>query len=456
MRAPRVLIGIYFYPRGGSAHVCRSSARELGRHDLAVTVLSGSRSDLGEAALAATFYAGLDLRTVDFTPALRSGDPLHYRGGPGTAPIHGSFEQRPGAEDPVLASLDDGELELQVDAWADALERAAAPGVDVLLLHHLTPLNEAAARVLPEVPVIGHVHGTELLMLEAIEQGPPPGWPHAAAWAECMRRWAAHCQRIVVSDRRGLERAATLLGLAEERFVCAPNGFDPIFSPAPIDRRAHWRRALVESPRGWLPGAAPGSLAYEERDLDQLDGVVMLSVGRFTEVKRLPLLIEAFAQAQPRFAEPAALVLVGGYPGEWEGEHPVETIRRSGARGVFLAGWHAHEELPAFMRAADLLVHAAANEQFGQVLVEAMGCGLPVVAVDRGGPAAIVTDPDCGWLVDPDDPDALAAAIVAAVADPEERRARGRRARADAVERYSWLRIGAELAELVREVSIAA
>ncbi len=40
----------------------------------------------------------------------------------------------------------------------------------MLHLHHLTPLNEAAARVAPDVPVVGHLHGTELLMLEAIEQ----------------------------------------------------------------------------------------------------------------------------------------------------------------------------------------------------------------------------------------------------------------------------------------------
>ena len=120
---------------------------------------------------------------------------------------------------------------------------------------------------------------------------------------------------------------------------------------------------------------------------------MLLYVGRFTEVKRLPLLIEAFAAARPRFAGPAALVLLGGYPGEWEGEHPIETIERLGLEDVFLAGWHSHAELPDFLNAADLLVHASVNEQFGQVLVEAMACELPVIAVDRGGPAAIVDDP---------------------------------------------------------------
>lgn len=443
-------MGIYFYPRGGSAHGCRSIAREMGANGLEVTVLAGSRSDLGELTLAESFYAGLDLRAVDFAPAIRSPDPLGYRGPAGTAPIHGSYEDRPEAEDPVLASLDPSTFELQVEAWAAALAEAAAPGVDLLYLHHLTPLNEAAARVLPQVPVVGHVHGTELLMLEQIEEGAPPGWTHAAEWAARMRGWAARCARIVVNDRKGLRRAARLLGLEEERFVCVPNGFDPEFAPGPIDRRAHWRRHLVEQPCGRRPGGDRGSVSYKERDLDALAGTVLLAVGRFTAVKRLPLLIEAFAQAQAELDEPAALVLVGGHPGEWEGEHPYETIHRTGARGVFLAGWHAHDELPQFFRAGDLLVHAAVNEQFGQVLIEAMACGLPVIAVDRGGPAAIVEDPETGWLVPPDDRGALAAAMTAAIHDAHDRRQRGKRAREEAVARYSWSQIGKALTEVVR------
>jgi glycosyltransferase involved in cell wall biosynthesis len=449
----RLLMGVYFYPRGGSAHATRALTRQLDNNGIEVTLVAGSRSDLGEDALASSFYEGLDLRAVDFTPAIDSSEPVRYCGGNGTAPIHGSYEDRPGAPDVVLAKLDDATFELHVEAWAAALAEAAAPGVDVLYLHHLTPLNEAAARVLPGVPVVGHVHGTELLMLEQIEGGAPAGWDHAEKWAERIRRWAAGCERIVVNDPGGLTRAAALLGLEEEHFACIPNGFDATFSPGDVDRRAHWRRHLVEQPRGWLPGGSPGSVAYEERDLEALEGVVLLAVGRFTEVKRLPLLVEAFARAQAEFGERAALVLIGGHPGEWEGEHPAETIERTGARAVFLAGWHGHEELPAFLRAGDLLVHASVREQFGQVLVEAMACGLPVIAVDRGGPASIVDDPASGWLVEPDDTAALAAAMVEAVNDEADRLQRGRRSREKALAHYSWEQIGAELAELLRSAA---
>jgi glycosyltransferase involved in cell wall biosynthesis len=446
-------MGIYFYPRGGSAHVCRALAREFERNEFEVTVLSGSRSDFGEHASAAGFYSGLDLRAVDFTPALRSPDRLGFEAGAGTAPMHGSYEDRPGAEDPVLASLDEVAYEAQVDAWTRELGLAGAVDADLLYLHHLTPLNEAAARAFAGTPVLGHVHGTELLMLEQIASGAPVSWTDAEAWAERIREWAAACERIVVSGAEGAERAAAVLDLDPDRFVCVPNGFDSSFSPHQVDRRAHWRHHLVERPQGWRPGAPPGSVSYERPGLEALAGTVLLYAGRFTEVKRLPLLLEAYARARDDFSHEAALVLLGGYPGEWEGEHPIETIERLGIPGVFLAGWHSHAELPDFLNAADLLVHASVKEQFGQVLVEAMACRLPVVAVARGGPATIVDDPETGWLVPPDDVEALAAAMVEAVNDADGRRVRGERARDEVMATYTWNQIGLDLAALVGELS---
>jgi glycosyltransferase involved in cell wall biosynthesis len=426
----KVLMGIYFYPRGGSAHSARALARQLELQGLDVTLLSGSRTDLGPLADARAFYAGIDVRSVDFTPALRSPQPLDFVGPACTAPIHGSFEDRVDAPDAVLTSLDDDRLELQVEAWADELERAAAGGVDRLYLHHLTPLNEAAARALPGVPIIGHIHGTELLMLEEIEAGPSSG--HAAeAWSERLRRWAADCARLIVGDARGAGRAARLLDLPLERFAVIPNGFDPEFAPRETDRDAVWRRTLGIAPRG----------------------TVSVYVGRFTAVKRLSVLIEAFAMARARVSDPASLVLVGGHPGEWEGEHPAKTIERLGVEDVHLAGWHDHDDLPVLLNAADVLVHASVAEQFGQVLIEAMACSLPVVAVDRGGPSTIVDDPRTGWLVEPDDPAALAGAITEAIADPDERRRRGRRARDEVVGRYGWSEIGREAAALVRDAA---
>jgi glycosyltransferase involved in cell wall biosynthesis len=235
--------------------------------------------------------------------------------------------------------------------------------------------------------------------------------------------------------------------------VPIPNGFDAsLFAPREIDRAAHWRYHLVETPRGSLPASEPGSLAYEDGQLGPLrDGVVITYVGRFTAVKRLPLLIRAFASARPRFRRPAALVLVGGYPREWEGEHPVAVIESTGASGVFLAGWHPQHALPDFFAASDAVVLPSASEQFGQALVEGMACGLPAIAARSFGPEIIVDEGRTGWLVEPDDEQALAAALVDAVNDDAERERRGRAAYADIRRRFSWDAVVGEVSSVFAE-----
>jgi glycosyltransferase involved in cell wall biosynthesis len=432
-----------FFPRGGSAHVARALARELPAHGCDVTIVSGSRSDRG-VGNAGRFYEGLDVHPVDFSR--------------GDAPMHPSYEDRPDAPDRVFAALDDDAYEAHVAAWARALDEAGAPDADVLHLHHLTPIHEAAARVAPAVPVVGHLHGTELLMLERIADGPPPSWRHAAAWERRMRRWAHRCERMLVLSRSQVERARRLLEVDPSRCVVAPNGFDPSrFGPRAVDRHAFWQRALVEQPHGWRPGAEEGSVAYDRVQAAAVASApVLVAVGRFTEVKRLPLLIEAFGRARRATGRPASLVLVGGYPGEWEGEHPYDTIRRTGARDVFLAGWHDHDALAGFFAAADCVVLASVREQFGSVLVEGMACGLPAIAVNRLGPADIVRPGQTGWLVAPDDEAELAGALAQAIAHPEERLRRGAAARRDVLARYAWPALAQRLCALFAEVADAA
>ena len=412
-------------------------------------MVSGSRTDLEDLGDAARFYEGLDVRPVSFDEALASPDPLHPP--PGVTPMHPSYEDRLGAADPVFAALDDTAYERQVTAWARALEACGAADFDALHLHHLTPIHEAASLAAPGVPVIGHLHGTELLMLEGVANGPPMGWTHAEAWAARMRRWARACEWLVVSSRNEIARAQRILGVDENRLVVLPNGFDPqVFARREVDRASLFRRTLVDEHRAAPAGDDPGAVRYRTEDLAALiDGVVVLTVSRFTAGKRLSLLIEAFSHARALARTPAGLVVVGGYPGEWEGEHPADTIRRLGARDVFLAGWYDHSEVSDFLSSADLFALASVREQFGLVLVEAMACGVPAVAVDRFGPAEIVDDGETGWLVEPDDVRSLAAALLHAIDDPVERTRRGARARAVAVDRYGWPKIAERLARVL-------
>jgi glycosyltransferase involved in cell wall biosynthesis len=236
--------------------------------------------------------------------------------------------------------------------------------------------------------------------------------------------------------------------------VGLPNGVDvELFLPRAIDRDAFWQRVLVQQPQGWLPGRPPGSVSYLETEARQLAaGTVLLYAGRFTAVKRLDRLIAAFGRAQDRFAVPVGLVLVGGHPGEWEGEHPADIAARLGVPRVFLAGWHTQEDLPELLSAADAVVLTSEREQFGQVLIEAMACGVPAVATRSLGPTAIIEDGRTGWLVEPDDEAALAAALTEVVNDTSEREHRGQAACLAARERFSWATITAKLAAVLEEV----
>jgi glycosyltransferase involved in cell wall biosynthesis len=446
----RVVSAILFSPRGGSAHAARALARGLRADGWSVTLLAGSRRDLGSDGDAETFYD--EVQAVSFDEALSSPEPLAYEGAAGSAPMHPSYEDRPGAPDRVFAGLDDLDYERQVRAWERELRRAGAAEADVLHLHHLTPLNEAAVRVAPEVPIVGQLHGSELLMLERIQAGRASDWQHAERWMERTRRWAQRCARLVVAPA-GVPRVLRLLDVPRARIVDLPNGVDTeLFTPREVDRVAVWRRVLVDAPRGWLPDRPPGSACYTREQVDGLAAAtVLVYVGRFTAVKRLDRLIAAFSQAQSRASSRAALVLVGGHPGEWEGEHPRELAERLGVDDVFLTGWYRQEELPELFAASDAVVLASEREQFGQVLVEGMACGLPVIAPRLLGPGMIVEDGRTGWLTEPGDEDALARAMIEAVDDPEERRRRGATAREVVRERFAWPEIAARFGGVLEE-----
>jgi glycosyltransferase involved in cell wall biosynthesis len=446
-----VVSALFFFPRGGSAQVTRALARALPAAGWQLALAAGSLGQWGEPTHAASFFAGVDVHPLDYSPALEPTDPLAA-----PVPFPPSFEDRPGAPDRVFAAVDDAAYERLVAGWIEVLARAGADAADLLHLHHLTPANEAAARDFPSVPVLGQLHGTELAMLRTIAAGAPPGWRYARDWGRRLRVWARRCSLLVVPPGAEAE-AALLLGLERARLRGLPSGVElERFSRRPLareDRLAFWRRWLVEQPRGWDQSGRPGSIAYSDEELApfRAGGPVFLYVGRYTAVKRLPLLISAHARAVERLGKPAPLVLVGGHPGEWEEEHPLATARRIGNRQVFLAGWHPHEQLPRALNAADALVLPSVAEAFGLVLVEAMACGLPVIACRTHGPAAIVADGRTGWIIPPDDEDALVDSLLAAANGEEERRARGRRAQLDS-RRYGWEVIAPRFASLYEEL----
>ena len=457
-------MGLFFYPRGGSAQVAGSLTRALVAHGWHVTLACGSLGAEGALGNAATVFGGLDIVPAAYDDAVAR---WHLGEDPMDAPfpMHPSYEARAGVPDRVFSTVSPLQSRGMVSAWSRLLSRSTGlADAQLLHLHHLTPLHEAAAAVFPDVPVITHLHGTELKMLDAIEQAPRSaggGW-----WAAQMRRSAQAASATIALSPFEQGEAVRLLGLDPETVHCLPNGVDvERFAegrPDDAARLSHWLRWLAHDPRGWDEASGlPGSVAYTERQVldafvDPATGgslPVLLFVGRFLHFKRVPLLIRAYARARERMAVPAPLVLWGGVPGEWQGEHPHSVVQREGVDGVFLAGWRGHDELPLGLACADCFVAPSTDEPFGLVFLEAMSSGLPVIGTASGGPPSFVNVVPCepdGWLVPPDDEAALAEVLVAAVDSGAERARRGANARRHARERYSWDRAAGRLAALYR------
>jgi D-inositol-3-phosphate glycosyltransferase len=97
--------------------------------------------------------------------------------------------------------------------------------------------------------------------------------------------------------------------------------------------------------------------------------------------------------------------------------------------------------MPALLRSADVVACAPWYEPFGIVPLEAMACGVPVVATAVGGQIDSVVHDLTGLHVAPRDPEALGAALASLLADPARRAAQGRAGRRRACRRFGWDRI---------------
>lgn len=125
-----------------------------------------------------------------------------------------------------------------------------------------------------------------------------------------------------------------------------------------------------------------------------------------------------------------------------------ERVGRATVRAV---GAVPPAEVARWLRTADLYVHASRADTFPSGVLEALACGTPVVASRVGGIPEQLTA-ETGVLVAPGDPDALAAALEALLADAERRRRMGDAAAADARQRFSLDRLVADYLDLYADV----
>jgi glycosyltransferase involved in cell wall biosynthesis len=117
-----------------------------------------------------------------------------------------------------------------------------------------------------------------------------------------------------------------------------------------------------------------------------------------------------------------------------------------------MRGRVARDAMPALLRSADAVVCVPWYEPFGIVPLEAMACGVPVVATAVGGQIDSVVHGVTGVHVPPRDPSALAAALRELLADRERRAALGAEGRRRARRLYGFDRIAAATREVYEEV----
>lgn len=168
----------------------------------------------------------------------------------------------------------------------------------------------------------------------------------------------------------------------------------------------------------------------------------LLYAGRLVERKGIGNVITALADVPE-----CELVIAGGPPREALAEDPEVRRLRALARNCGVAGRVefrgrvSHDELPALLRSADALVTVPWYEPFGITPLEAMACGVPVVASAVGGMIDTVVDGLTGRHVPPRDPERLAGVLRDVLADPDRRAAQGRAGVQRTRQLYAWDRV---------------
>lgn len=226
--------------------------------------------------------------------------------------------------------------------------------------------------------------------------GAPPlkNLPPLLAWlfTRSRRGFLKQFDALIAYSRTGLEQFAAA-GYPRERIFLAPNAATPRPAGPPPERPAGYRLARDGSPRP-----------------------VVLFVGRLQTRKRVDALLRACA-ALPAGLRPR-LVIVGDGPAREEFEAVAQQVY---PEAEFVGARH-DGELEPYFAAADLFVLPGTG---GLAVQQAMCYGLPVVVAEADGTQADLVRPENGWVLPPNDDQALAGALAEALADPARLRRMG-------------------------------
>jgi glycosyltransferase involved in cell wall biosynthesis len=227
----------------------------------------------------------------------------------------------------------------------------------------------------------------------------------------------------------GLARLLVALSLRLAGRITVPSG--PLHAQLRRHYPQHTHKAV-----SWAFGVdvemfTPANTQHATRDTLRL-----INAASLVPVKNQALLLAALAQAR-RESPSCAITLTLAGQGPLEGALRDQAARLGLANVVRFAGEVRHEALPALYQAHDAFALTSRHEAQCMAVLEAAACGLPWISTPVGVPAGLARQtPPSGWLVPPNDPGALAAALRAA-ADPDARQGRGAAARDAIAQSYA-------------------
>lgn len=238
------------------------------------------------------------------------------------------------------------------------------------------------------------------------------------------RRAIKRCRALIVAPEAEARRVVETYQLPAERIEGIPNPVD-VSAWRPDDRAA--ARARLSIPPTARVVVWHGRLHVWKKGLD--------------------VLFDAWEVVRKQVSE-SRLIMVGDGP---DAESVAERARR--LPGVVLVDHLVHDvgELRGYLAAGDVYAFPSRHEGFAVAPIEAMACGLPIVAAAAGGIRETLPDGEAsgGIVVPREDPGALAEALTRLLTDPQLARLLGDRARQRAVDAFSYEAIGTRLAHVL-------
>lgn len=338
-----------------------------------------------------------------------------------------------GPEEPKSKS----DIARYVPEFVEGIKRfAAEKGIEYDLIHSHYWMSGLAAEVLSEawggVPVVHMFHTLgEMKNRVARSEDERAGEDRLTGERQVLRR----ADRIVAATMAELTQLRFLYRADSRKLVIIPPGVDTShFYPIPPDEAKQFIGLKPESR-------------------------MVLFVGRIEPLKGVDTLIQAMSRLDLQGAHrPVHLAIIGGDVGVSPEGMSEEMLRLQklcddlcmGRMVVFL-GKRGQDTLPYYYSAAEVVVMPSLYESFGMVALEAMACGVPVIASEVGGLGYLVQNGFTGYTIPDSDPEALCDKLSMLLGDAELRNQMGRYA-AEYASDYAWEKITSQIIGVYHDV----